>query len=375
MYVSLEIRNFRCFPHLKINNLKRVNLIGGKNNVGKTALLEAVFLHGGTSPRLTFSLDAFRGIEGVKIELGQWAEAPWASVFRDFDVSEPVCITSLSKKPKRKTRKVRLSVPSNAAELAAIPILAIVRATVGAASAAGRSAGVSEATGGRLLTTESAQVLKLETSENGSVITQFLVLDVDGLRVTAPPPPPFQTIFIPSKYRVPLSEEADRFGKLETVGLHGPIVEALRIIEPRLKRLAVVSVGGKPIVHGDVGDKRLIPLPLMGEGIAKLASLLLAIGAATDGVVLVDEIENGFHYSVIAGIWDVIAAAAESYNVQVFATTHSWDCVVAAHRAYTLRKEYDFSYQRLDRVDDHSEAVHYPEEVLGAAAETGIEVR
>ena len=46
MLSSLKIRNFRTFSHLFIERLGRVNLILGKNNVGKTTLLEALFIYG-----------------------------------------------------------------------------------------------------------------------------------------------------------------------------------------------------------------------------------------------------------------------------------------------------------------------------------------
>jgi AAA15 family ATPase/GTPase len=53
MYQSFAVHNFRCFSTLAMADLERVNLIAGVNNVGKTALLEALFLHcGGYNPAL-----------------------------------------------------------------------------------------------------------------------------------------------------------------------------------------------------------------------------------------------------------------------------------------------------------------------------------
>lgn len=67
MYKSLELKNFRCFQRLEIQDLERVNVIAGTNNVGKTALLEALFLHcGAYNPALTVKVSAFRGIESVR---------------------------------------------------------------------------------------------------------------------------------------------------------------------------------------------------------------------------------------------------------------------------------------------------------------------
>lgn len=51
---SLEVRNFRAFRDLKIEHLGRVNLLVGKNNVGKTSLLEAIQLYASRASTPTF---------------------------------------------------------------------------------------------------------------------------------------------------------------------------------------------------------------------------------------------------------------------------------------------------------------------------------
>jgi hypothetical protein len=102
-----------------MTNLERVNLIAGVNNVGKTALLEALFLHcGGYNPALVLNVNAFRGIEAVKLELGQWNEAPWDSLFREFESATKVELVGKSKESGR--RVVRLKVLRQPEELATI---------------------------------------------------------------------------------------------------------------------------------------------------------------------------------------------------------------------------------------------------------------
>lgn len=41
---NLSFQNFKCFESIEVDNLKRVNIFGGKNNVGKTSLLEGIEL-------------------------------------------------------------------------------------------------------------------------------------------------------------------------------------------------------------------------------------------------------------------------------------------------------------------------------------------
>lgn len=91
MYPSFEIRNFRCFDHLHIADLARVNLIAGANNAGKTTLLEALFLHSGAyNPELTLGLNAFRGISEIKVSFARRDESLWDSLFYQFDTSKIV---------------------------------------------------------------------------------------------------------------------------------------------------------------------------------------------------------------------------------------------------------------------------------------------
>jgi predicted ATP-dependent endonuclease of OLD family len=57
--------------------------------------------------------------------------------------------------------------------------------------------------------------------------------------------------------------------------------------------------------------------------------LVLAMGViiGKGTLLLVDEIDTGLHYSTMGEVWRVLADAAKRHDVQVFATTHSWDCV------------------------------------------------
>jgi len=95
VYRSFKVKNFRCFDDLEIAPLERVNLIAGMNDVGKTALLEALFLHcGAWNVELTYRLNLFRGMEPRKIELSKRSETPWDSLFKDFDPSKVIELTA-----------------------------------------------------------------------------------------------------------------------------------------------------------------------------------------------------------------------------------------------------------------------------------------
>jgi hypothetical protein len=165
------------------------------------------------------------------------------------------------------------------------------------------------------------------------------------------------------------------YGQLEIRGEHEQILGVLRMIEPRLKRVAAVAIGTEVILHGDLGWGPMLPFPVMGEGIVRLAALIIRVASARDGVVLLDEFENGLHYAALPLVWRAVRDVARRFNVQVLTTTHSRECIVAAHQAFSETFPYDFRLYRLDRVDDAISAVMYDQETLAAAIETGLEVR
>ncbi len=97
--------------------------------------------------------------------------------------------------------------------------------------------------------------------------------------------------------------------------------------------------------------------------------------------MLVDEIENGFHYSVLEDVWQAMAIGAEKNDTQIFATTHSFECIQAAHEAFTTRSAeqgnyYDLGVHRLERdVSGGIRAISYAEESLDTSLELDWEVR
>jgi len=339
-------------------DLKRINLIAGINNVGKTALLEAIFLHcGAYNPELALRLNSFRGIGEYRIEFTPWAETPWDSLFVGFDTSRQIELKGIDETSRSRTLKLR-----------------VVRQPEALAKIGRFIKHVSKEAETVPLSSGAAQVLELEYTERQT--KYYMIFDPQGPRTEPiPPPPPFPAIFLAARARIPLTEDARRFGKLEIERQHNVVLEALKVIEPRLRDLAVVVTSSGPMIHGDIGIGKLIPLPLLGDGMARLASLVLAIGNAPNGVVLVDEIENGLHHTILPQVWKAIWRVARQFNTQIFATTHSLECIKAAHKTFSQTEQYDFRLHRLERVNKTLRVVTYDQETLEAAIEMNLEVR
>ncbi len=351
MYQSFEARNFRCFRDFTIKDLARVNLIAGLNNAGKTALLEALFLHGGAyNPDLIRAVEGHRGVPTLTSETGGWAEGPWASLFHMLDTSTEIKLSGSFDGTTQ--RLLQLRVVRDQKELQEI---------------ARKDAPAF------LL----PQLLELEYREKQRTGKVFWFIQGGMPKLLRQgPSAPFPTIIIPARTRVPLDEDAKRFTELEGKGHLDVLLEALKLIEPRLEKVSLgFPAGGVPLRFGYVANGPPLPLLYMGEGMVRITSLILAIGAARGGVVLVDEIENGLHHSVLVDLWRAIAEAARKFDAQVFATTHSWECIFAAHRAFAGSPEYDFRLHRLDRVDDVVRAVTYDEDSIEGAIKARLEVR
>jgi len=153
------------------------------------------------------------------------------------------------------------------------------------------------------------------------------------------------------------------------------IINALKEIEPSLLD---IRMGTKGMIYADIGLDKLIPINLMGDGIRRILGILATIYERRNGILLIDEIENGLHYSTLAVLWKAILKAVLDNNVQLFATTHSYECVQAMITAYQSSSA-DKNFISLFRIEKDKNNKHhafqYDLDTLIAGIEKGFEVR
>ena len=183
--------------------------------------------------------------------------------------------------------------------------------------------------------------------------------------------PPFQAIILLSRNRN-IHEDAIRLGRLRQQKQEDMLLKALRVFEPRLQSIEDNSSSGSPMIWGDIGWSELVPLSVMGEGMTQIARLVLGIASVPDGVVLVDELENGIHHTVLPDVWRVIDEAAKQFQTQIFATTHSLECVIAAQDSLS---ESRFRLHRLEIADKTSSCITYEPDAIDSAIRHNLEVR
>lgn len=218
--------------------------------------------------------------------------------------------------------------------------------------------------------------LEFECEDEKGSASYRVLNNLQGIFVEPVPPPPlFPAYFLSTRMPATTAGEADQFSKLDSKNQQNVLVETLKIIEPNLQRIALISRGEIPILHGDIGVGELMPLSVMGDGMVRICSIILAIANASNGIVLIDEVENGLHHSVLKKLWIAIGDIARRFNTQIFATTHSYECIVAAHTAFSECSPYDFALYRLEKIKGKIKVIAYDQERLESTIESEWEVR
>ncbi|MYB36769.1 MAG: AAA family ATPase [Gammaproteobacteria bacterium] len=347
MIEQLEIRNFRGLHRLSMGESTRLNLIAGRNNCGKTSLLEAIFLLStGGQPAFVLNANVVRlGDPGLQSNVRSIRETFWKPLFSRLDTSQPIEVRAHH----REVGQISLEVSLQAAETVELAL---------------SDAGTTEAG----LHTEQ---MVLRYQQGDLTRESSCRLAPSGVELAQQDAaPPFQATIILSR-NGQIQEDAVSLGALRTQKRGDLLLHALREVEPRLQSVEDSSASGFPMIWGDIGLDELVPLPAMGEGISRLARIVLAIARCPRGIVLVDEIENGFHHSILPKMWRVVSQAAEAFETQVFATTHSFECVQAAD----CELEDELALHRLEADGDGIRCVTYARDDISAAIKHGLEVR
>ena len=345
MLERLHIQNYRVFNDLKIDKLSRINLIAGKNNSGKTSLLETIFfLAGGGNPKAAIHS------RGMGLEPGSaTGETLWKPMFSELDMDRTIEITGHYKTLGQLILQIVLEQP--------------------------RTDEISlDRTGGAYSNSdayERALVFRY-TDPKGEQFESRMRRKRDTFEIKPLPITLAFEAMILGSGTGDSQEEAQLLGRLRKQKKGHLLLEALQIIEPRLQSIEDNSASGVPMIWGDIGLSELIPLSAMGEGMTRIAWLILAIASTPGGVVLVDEIESGLHHSVLPKVWQVVDSAAKQFNTQIFATTHSFECVEAAHKALGVD---GFLLHRLEANGTENRCVAYEPEEIDVALRHNLEIR
>ena len=376
VYTSFTIKHFRLFDHLTVEPLARVNVIAGKNNVGKTALLEALWLHTGpNNPDLGMRLSQLRGIPGAD------PRRFLHDLFSHYNSDRPITLTAKGDwgDLPRILRIVSQPIDNDAVFVPGVGVPSVVpRGSQEIdVSAISSSEIVLEFTDEKTQKHTSAGWLIRSPSQVVNVGPNVhMTLSGEGMsarRARMPESP--SSILLSARHRTSPEEDVARFGEIEKNGFTGDILECLREIDPRIQRLVTINAPPPPMIYVDVGTRPLMPVGLLGDGFGRFLSMAIAFQEARNGTLLIDEVENGLHYSVLVDVWKSLNRLAQQFNVQVFATTHSYECMVAARDAFKSSESQDVCIHRISRRDDNVVATTYPFDALDFTLDYGAEIR
>ena len=367
MLSSISIKNFKGFKDIHIRDLAPITLIGGKNDVGKSSFLEALFLlYSAYAPQAfgqQFSLRGAGNLYRNTIE-------NWAVMFYNGDVDKPMEIGA-------QIDDGLYQLTYTIDKLGHAPDINIppeIMSQVGPLQNANAPAGV----------------LKSSFAKDGNTLCE-IAMYANGMARTSKKVNgeelPKATIILTGNVR---NFNAQVLTELDINNRMNMVLDALRVIEPSIKSISVVPVENRRtmVINGvpnvqvttdaevyvDVGLARKMPLKLMGDGIGHLVNFIIAIVNSRNGIVLIDEIENGIHYSLRKDLWIKLMNIAKQFNCQLIATTHSYECLQSAVEA--VGEGENFSYIRLD--EDKNRSIHvvsYTTEDLRFALQRNMEVR
>ena len=153
------------------------------------------------------------------------------------------------------------------------------------------------------------------------------------------------------------------------------------ILGDQLERIAFVEINHPSYRQDKCAMVKLkdksgpAPLKSFGDGAVRLFGVALALANTANGILLIDEVENGIHHSLQTQFWKMVLKTADKNNTQVFATTHSLDCVKGFAQATIADNSNEGTLVRLEQDEGSIRGVFYSEEDLKNVAEQGIEVR
>ncbi|MBG6075771.1 ATP/GTP-binding protein [Polaromonas sp. CG_9.11] len=343
MLTSIHIQGFKGFKDTLIAPLRKVNLILGGQNVGKTSLLEAVYLGASDIGNYEQIPTLFRVAEGqdrqryLQSVLGK---RQWCVDLYD-DQNKVLRTKNNRDRESDKFFAVR-EVRNND-----IYIKRLVK-------------------GPNIANQREIDSSIFKVLENNLITADDAVKEVLFINPLA------VSVHLPNQFDV-----ARLFDKTIMNRKKKILLSMLRRIDPRLEDIHSLLPDGEQRIYVELeGDGEALPLPQLGHGFSRLVYLYCSLLVTDAKLALIDEVENGIHYSSLPTLFQGIQDIAVKHDVQTLMTTHSWDCIRAAYKTFADADNLkDFQLIRLERDGDNIRAVVINDEMLDTVMEAGYEVR
>lgn len=305
-FSEIEITNFRGFDYLKIENLRKLNVFVGANNVGKTSILEAVFmLTGMSNPLISNRVNYLRTLLTNNIDTARY-------LFHNIDfINKPL----LKGRVGNVTRRLTFA-----------PVMISDESDTSSNNSFSRSAI-------RQLNFD------FDTKDEGEFdFHTKLVAQNDGSLQQTDASDYKETInalFIPVDKND--SSAATNFSLLVKRNKKQWVVDALHDFDASIESIEALPDG----LYLKIKDlQELLPIGMAGDGVRRMINIISAIAYENCNIVLIDEIDNGMHYSAHKLMWKVVLQFIAKHDIQLFVTTHNWDCLLGLRNVMQEHEEF-----------------------------------
>lgn len=341
---SFEAIHYRSIDGLSLRNMSRANLITGVNGIGKTALIEAIWLFTGRrNPGLLWNRNVQRSNHPVIDPVAELSDG-----FIEFRGKENGKEDKWKVEFESVERVERVPFDENDTESPPIPIA------------------------GRLHSWSGDELIddvprSMHDTPSGAVLYGI--------------PPRHEKkgvcIIEGTSWQLVMPDEfLQRYSDMVREGHKPALTKALNLILPGIKDIELLTDKmGKSYLSANTSTDARLPLQALGGGVVRLFRLYLNFFTARRGMVLVDEVENGMHYAVLRDLWRLVRSAMHEWDVQFVATTHSAECIDAAMEIFE-REPDDLSIHKLYTDDaGRVKATTFTGETLEGARDLQLEVR
>lgn len=353
-FKSLHYENYRGIKKLSIEQLRRVNIVGGLNGVGKTTFLDGIFTVLARNHPMLFS----------RPFLIRQSKLPYPNgfdyVFNDFD---PTKIVKIHGEALSGSFSATLESSNNqGAQISSRNGFQQTNDFKNSSLDASRSIALRVSTNNNTLKDES---VFSQPSEDD------LGLNIKAFNVARTP----AAAYSGNPASNP-AEDAQRYSILFKERRTENLIKYLRLLYTDLKGLQLLQEGGLPVLYAEFSDGSMQQCVLLGGGFQMMLSISLMMMTIKNGIFLFDEIDNAIHHSLLKDFWELVAKLADDNNSQVFAVTHSRECIRFAVEGFvSAGRLSDLAYFRLEEGLMKTNCVSYDGEELVEALSSDWEMR
>ena len=332
---STRIVNFRGFADVKLDDIRRINILVGDNGSGKTAFLEALFLVAASSLEEILVMRRGRGLPtGGKTSS---EDNVWEFLLEDFFHNF------------NKNQNVELSIKGNNNYKRKLRIFREFKPALVRIDNANAAPGPVQSPISFEWTEDNQRKGKVVTPEADEKRGTLVIPHTPELKIRG-------KIFLPNTITSPDPEE---YSNLRKAGKDKEFLEEVKKQFPNIEDMSVEITHGNSMVYAKrKSERKLMPINLLSNELCKIFNILLSLTAPGDhpGVLFVDEMDNGIHFQRHELFWRQINELSRKYGTQLFASVHSREFLDAILPAARKHPE-DFSIIRI-----------YQEEGAGKAA-------